>query len=300
MKRPKVGFATSVKMNKERIVVLGHRGFIGGFLHRKFCEHPHWETHGISTREVDLLKPEEVDAFFRHCNEETTLIFSAAIGRAKQDDEESFLKNITMAVHVAEALKKYPLKQCIFLSSIDVYGTPTKLPLHEKSPISPEGYYAFSKMASEFILQKGLSSQKTILTLLRLSGVYGPGNVENPVSTWLKTALEKGQISLFGDGSERRDYVWLADLYPFICQLIEKRIAGIFNVATGESYSLLEIIDRIRKIVPKPVEVIRSERKRPWLDYQFNSETLQKIIGPFSWTPLQEGLKSLHATFTNQ
>lgn len=285
---------------KNKIVILGHRGFIGNHLYHHFLNNPNFETLGLSSKEVNLLDKEQVENFSLEIDEKTVLVFCAAIPRAKQDDAESFLKNVIMVNHVAQVLKRHPPRQCLFLSSIDVYGTPTQGPIDEATSPVPDSYYGWAKYTAEFLLQKALSDQKTVLTILRLSGVYGRGKkLFNPINIWMESAIEKGQIDLFGDGSEQRDYIWLEDVYPLFCRMIDKKVGGIFNIATGQSYTLLEVIGQLKKIIPRPFEAVRSERKRPWLNYQFNTNALQEAIGPFSWVPLAQGLKSLYASFSN-
>lgn len=210
------------------------------------------------------------------------------------------MKNVTMVGHVASVLKKYPVRHCIFLSSIDVYGPPpARILLDEKTSPLPDEYYGWAKHGAEFLLRKALEDPGTILTILRLSGVFGPGeNASSPANLWMKEALRTGQISLYGDGLDQRDYVWVEDLYPVACRFIQNRHSGTFNIATGRSHSLLEIIEEIKKIVPKPVEVVRSESRRPRLDYRFDTGALQEAVGPFAWTPLSQGLKSLYAFYT--
>lgn len=283
---------------KKKLVILGHRGFIGEYLFREFSKNSNFETTGFSSQEINLLDKEQVEHLSAQWNEQTTLVFCSAIGRATQDDEESFLKNILMFQHVAMALKKNPLHHCFFLSSIDVYGKPSSFPLDEETPPAPDSLYGWAKYTGEFLLKRALNEQKTILTILRLSGVYGPSEKSlSPLNVWIRTAIKEGRITLFGDGSERRDYVWVEDIYPVLCRMIDKKIEGVFNIATGQSYSLLEIIDQFKKIVSNSIEVVYQERKRPWLDYQFNKNALEKAIGPFPWTPLSQGLKSLYASY---
>ena len=283
---------------KKKLVILGHRGFIGDYLFREFSKNPDFEILGFSSQEINLLDKEQVERLSAQWDEKTILVFCSAIGRATQDDEESFLKNILMVQHVATALKKKPLHHCFFLSSIDVYGKPSPSLLDEATLPVPDSFYGWAKYTGEFLLKRALSEQKTILTILRLSGIYGPGErSSNPLNIWIKTAIKEGRISLFGDGSELRDYVWVEDIYPVLRRLIDKKMEGVFNIATGQSYSLLEIIGHLKKIVSNPVEVLYQERKRPRLDYQFNKDVLQKAIGTFSWTSLPQGLKSLYASY---
>lgn len=277
------------------IVILGHRGCIGGVLYRHYKERYQLETAGFSSKELDLARGKGLSLLERELNPESVLIFCAALPRMKEDSPEAMQKNIAMAANVAAVLKSAPVRQCLFFSSIDVYGDLTRLPLTEADETSPTTCYGWAKRVGEFLLSEAVRGMPTRLAILRLAGVYGATDkAVSTVNTLAVSAFEKSEVTLFGDGSEERDYVWVEDLAPLTAALIEKKVAGVFNVATGKSSAILEIVSEIEKVLGKPLRKTFHPGKRPPLHYQFDIRRLQEAVGPLAWTPLSEGIRRLH------
>lgn len=167
-------------------------------------------------------------------------------------------------LNILEILRRNKLnpKRVLFSSSAAVYGNEKTLPKKETSPISPESPYAIDKFATErFVLKYGkLYNLNTTAT--RFFNVYGPK--QNPKSPYsgvisiISDRLKKGEsFTLFGDGSQTRDFVYIDDVINALLILSEneKSLHKVFNVATGTSVSLNKMIKVFEKVSKRNLNV---------------------------------------------
>jgi UDP-glucose 4-epimerase len=152
---------------------------------------------------------------------------------------------------VLEACRAFnPGVTIVFPSSRLVYGKPLYLPVDEKHPLAPESIYAAHKMAVEnyhFIYGKlyGLKA-----TVLRISNPYGPfqageGRAYGIANSFIQAAVSGRAITLFGDGSQRRDYLYIDDLVEalLLAASVPESRGRIYNIGDGQGTSLLELAE---------------------------------------------------------
>ncbi|MGC4175307.1 NAD-dependent epimerase/dehydratase family protein [Demequina sp.] len=178
-----------------------------------------------------------------------------------------------------------------------VYGPPAIAPFRETDEPSPANDYGRVKLAEERLL----ADQGVPHTVLRISNPYGPAQVSSAgravggqgvVGHWL-AAIRTGQpITLFGDGSAVRDYVYVDDVADAIATATERRHEGLINVGSGVGTSLAQLLGVVQKTVaPHPVEV-RSEPARgvdpvaAWLGV----DRAAQHLGWRATTSLEDGL----------
>jgi nucleoside-diphosphate-sugar epimerase len=140
----------------------------------------------------------------------------------------------------------------VYLSSVDVYGlVEDGRKLNEESHLAPVDFYSLSKQVSEFLLTKGCAVSGTLLTIFRLSGIYGPGDKDNStIYKLVSSACDKKEIVIHGHGTVQRDFVYVADVCWLVRAALERNVAGIYNVATGKSYSIKTIAGILRELMP--------------------------------------------------
>jgi nucleoside-diphosphate-sugar epimerase len=138
----------------------------------------------------------------------------------------------------------------VFSSSRLVYGKPQYLPVDEKHPLSTESIYAAHKLAVEnyHLIYGKLYGLKA--TVLRISNPYGPfqageGRAYGIANSFIQAAVSGRPITLFGDGSQRRDYLYIDDLVnAFLLAASAPDSRGkIYNIGEGQGKSLLELAE---------------------------------------------------------
>ncbi|WNC13904.1 NAD-dependent epimerase/dehydratase family protein [Brevibacillus brevis] len=202
--------------------------------------------------------------------------------------------NVLGLVNMLELSARYGVKKFIFASSAAVYGEQADVPIAEEVACSPMSPYGINKRLGEQYCEKWKEMYNLDTLCLRFSNVYGPrqgsegeGGV---ISIFLKHVRDGKQLTVFGDGGQTRDFIYVEDVADAIFRGSMNSATGVYNLSTAHETSVNELIALIRTFasVPdvlhlesRPGEIIRSS-----LD---NS----KIKRDFDWLPLyslQEGL----------
>ena len=281
----------------ERIIILGASGFIGKRLFDRFSLHRDLEVKGFSSKNCDLLSMNNVTNILSDITSNDVLVMTSAITRLKENTFNSMLKNIQMVENVSKVLVEHPVGQFVYLSTVDVYGIDLKkdVKIGEKLELNPNDYYATSKIVGEFLLKKECSKKDIPLTILRLSGVFGPGDKgESTIGALVQSAFKEKKVGIYGDGKDMRDYVYVDDIYKIINEATVRKPNMPINVATGRSYSILQIVDMIKSLSPYKFQVefrpkVNKGDKRID-DMIFDCSLLTKEFPNLQLTELKEGI----------
>lgn len=123
----------------------------------------------------NLLDAAEVERFLCGFADGVRVVFCAVINRLNDNSYHALVRNIQMAHNFAAAATRGKLGGVIFLSSVDVYGRTPELPITERTVTAPANFYGIAKLTSELLLRRP-GALNCPLTVLRLPGVYGPGD----------------------------------------------------------------------------------------------------------------------------
>ena len=208
--------------------------------------------------------------------------------------------NLKGAVTLLNAAVKANVKKIIFISSGGtVYGKPTTLPIEESHPTKPICSYGIIKLAIEHYLALyehlyGLQS-----VVLRLANPFGPRPAENAqqgvIACFLKQAITKGCITVWGDGTVIRDYIYISDVIEaFLCALHYTGDERIFNISSAEGRSVNEVILAIEQALKKPVKRVYTASRS--CDVPANVLAIARAQACLGWSPkvaFQEGVDNL-------
>ena len=194
-----------------------------------------------------------------------------------------------------------PDVRIVFASTRQIYGRPRLLPVDESHPIDPVDVNGINKTAGEWyhLLYGRVYGLRT--SVLRLTNTYGPRmRVRDARQTflgiWLKTALQNGEIQVFGDGSQQRDFTYVDDaVAAFLLAAASDAASGqVFNLGGSEHVALAGVAELIVElagsgnavIVPFPADREAIDIGDFYADYS-------RIEAALGWTPtvpLREGL----------
>ena len=152
----------------------------------------------------------------------------------------------------------------IVLASAYVYGIPERLPIHEDDPVRPSNPYALTKRMAEELCEFAGRVQGVPATVLRLFNVYGPGQREEFLIPSILRQVREGSEVRVLSLSPRRDYVFLADVVDAFARALGPS-AGFrcFNIGSGLSYSVREVIDIAQEIAGTSLAVVSESIDRP-------------------------------------
>lgn len=278
---------------KLRVLVLGHSGFIGGHLLAALGGDPLVASvAGVSLPGCDLTVRKHVEALRSRFLPGSVLIVCAAKKRQLGDDLEAFEQNVMMIANLCRVLKELPpLAKVIFFSSAAVYGEENHdVSITEETAIRPTSYYGAAKFAGECLLRKTLEPGTPVIAL-RPALVYGPGDgaMYGP-SGFIRSALAEDGIALWGDGSERREFVYVEDVAKLVQACVGSDFRGVLNVVNGRSDTFRELVREVGILRPG-IEVSERPRSKPKVDHAFDNSRLRELFPTWSPTPLTEGVR---------
>jgi nucleoside-diphosphate-sugar epimerase len=280
-----------------RLIVVGKHGYIASALCRWFDQRRIPYT-AISSSECDLEQVEAVARRFQEPgSEETQVVFTAAINPWLDNSASSYDKNLRMVSNFVAAMGAVNLKHVLYLSTVDVYGTAPPLPVSERSPPRPDSWYGRAKYECEQRVQH-CNSFGAAVTILRLPGIYGPGdNDRSVVGKLVRDIRDKNEVTLHANGGARRDYVSINDLCAIVAHLLAKRSQGTWNVATGTSLPIRQIASIIGDILGIAFRVVEGPSKEErYFDLVFDNSLLRSAIPGLKCTSLRRGILAYGGT----
>lgn len=161
--------------------------------------------------------------------------------------------NVCGMLNVLEATVENKVKKLVFASSMAVYGEPKLLPVEEDSQLRPISPYGFSKLRGELyckIFQDKFGLDTTVLRYFNTFGIrQTPSDYVGVTTTFINQALAGRPLTIFGNGKQTRDFVWVKDIARanMLAAFSKKSRGEIFNIASGNEISINDIADAINK-----------------------------------------------------
>ncbi|TDX59265.1 UDP-galactose 4-epimerase [Orenia marismortui] len=284
-------------MIEKTILVVGGAGYIGSHQVKLLDERGYnvviYDNLSKGSRDLvtvdnfeegDLADKERLREVFEKYEVDAVMHFAAFIevGESVKEPDKYYRNNVVNVINLLDIMLEYDVKYFIFSSTAAVYGEPEEIPIKEtqaKKPINP---YGKSKLMVEEILEDYDSSYNLKYNCFRYFNASGAdesgeiGEKHTPethlIPLILKTALEeRDEIYIFGtdydtkDGSCIRDFVHVNDLADAHVKGLERLFAGgsseVFNLGSGEGYSVKEIIDKSKEITGTDFKVVESDRR---------------------------------------
>ena len=214
--------------------------------------------------------------------------------------------NVFGTFNILEAIRKYN-KKLVFMSTCEAYGEVSNGKADETHPTNPKSPYAVSKLCADRYCYTYYLTYGLPITIIRSFNVYGPrqsyGVGGAVIPKFIKTVMSDKSPTIFGDGSQIRDYVYVKDVAHGIATAASQDFQGeIINLATG----------RGTKIKDVAYQIVKESGKEDSLEPQFvkgRPGELMRSIGNASkakklldWKPkvnFKKGLKNTFDSFKN-
>lgn len=277
---------------KNKILITGNKGFIGNYLIRYFNKTEN-VVEIVNTEGIDFCDAAEVN----NLPNVDVIVHLAArtfIPDSFIKSKDYYYNNIVSTLNILEKAKTDKAK-VVFLSTY-VYGAPIYLPVDENHPIQPMNPYTQSKVICEQLCEAYSRDFLIPVIVLRPFNIYGPGQSFNFFIPTILSQIDKEVINL-QDSKPKRDYIFINDLIDLIVLLLKQDFIGyeVYNVGTGVSYSVKEIVNII-------LDLSKSSAKVNFTDTPRQGEvndcyaSVEKLFLKYQWnpkTPLIEGLKEV-------
>lgn len=265
-----------------KIAITGADGFLGKAVVKQLkLRKIDYST--LNRKKHNLLKPNSLKSLV---SGKDTIIHLAAINKGENVD--IIRTNVLGTVSLLEAISKYaPGARIIFSSSFQVYLR--------------DGLYGLSKRAGEDLIVEYAKKSNLQGIILRISNIYGPGGKPfyNSVIATFAHLIKKGeQIKVNGDGSSKRDFIFVSDVAEAIVKAAlysSKNPFEIVDICSGKETTLNEILKTLKKVSRKKVEVVYNTevKDKPW---PTSDKNYKKAFNLIKWKPttsLEKGLKKV-------
>ncbi len=306
-------------LKPKTLLITGGAGFIGSRVAASFAEEGYRVVivDDLSTGKKENLPPRIKFYHLDICNNvELEKVFSKEkpqyvshhaaqinVRRSVSDPCFDAQVNILGMINVLENCRRYDVRRIVFASSGGVlYGEGNDLPFDEESTLQPFSPYGVSKCSGEYYLHCYAQLHNLEFISLRYSNVYGPGqdpSGEAGVIVIFISAMLKGvSPTIFGDGEQLRDYIYVDDVVMANKLALKKGSSGTFNIGTGRPTSVNELFRMIAKEVGFPNKPIYAPCRQG--EIFKNCLNIAKSEALLDWKPtiqLKEGLKRTIAHF---
>ncbi len=238
-----------------------------------------------------LLREEKIDTVFH-------LAAQIDVRRSVEDPVFDAEVNVLGTIRVAQAAGRAGVAQVVFSSSGGaIYGDPVGERADEEHPLNPCSAYGVAKLAGEKYLAALAPDAGFLLTVLRYANVYGPrqdGRGEaGVVGIWMNRLLSGQGAVVYGDGSQTRDFVHVADVVAANQAAFLRRVPGVFNVGTGLETSVNELYGLVAAACdvdapPRYAPGKPGEQRRSVLD----PSRAREVLGLTELVPLEGGMRA--------
>ena len=251
----------------------------------------------VSVHQIDLRAEELMGTVGRFS---PAVVFHLAaqtsVAASMSDPRRDADINIVGTVNLLEASSRAEVNRFVFTSSVAVYGSEVALPAREVSPPRPESPYGISKKVAEDYLRFWRQERGLEYAVIRPSNIYGPrqdpSGEAGVVAIFSRACRDRRRPTIFGSGTDTRDYVYVDDVVDALIRGSELGEGGTYNVGTGIETSTAEVFETVARHArfgggaihgpPRPGDVPRSV-----LDWSLAREEL----GWQPFTTFEEGIR---------
>jgi UDP-glucuronate 4-epimerase len=229
---------------------------------------------------------------------EAEVVFHLAARPGVGDSWENFQEyvdsNVVGSKMVFEAAAEAGCR-VVYASSSSIYGDAAALPATETAAPDPISPYAASKVMTEALANVFTSSLGLDAVGLRYFSVYGPRQrPDMAITRFIRAIEEGGEVTVFGDGLQRRDMTFVSDVVEGTLQAARHgRTGAVYNIASGRPVALIDILEELGEVMGIPVNLTLVEERlgdvrATWGDV----ERAAAELGYAPRTALREGLEA--------
>jgi UDP-glucose 4-epimerase len=227
------------------------------------------------------------------------LAAQVAVVHSVQNPLHDMQVNYGGTLHVLEYARATGVKKVVLASSAAVYGDVTEMPVAEETACHPVSPYGIDKLASEHALFYYASVHGVPTAALRFFNVYGPRqDPSSPYSGVISIFTDRARagrpLTIFGDGLQTRDFVYVGDVVRAIASALALDAPFVLaNVGTGSEITVLELARTIVELVGTRVTIEHApQRAGEILKSRARVDRLRDVLGVVAKTPLADGLRA--------
>jgi UDP-glucose 4-epimerase len=254
-------------------------------------------VEGETVSLADLTREEAMRQVAGSIEPPDGVVWLAASIRQRGGIDETAAEDVRVMVEAPlrflQALREAPAT-FVYLSSIQVYGRPERLPVAEDHPTRPFTAYGVAKLCGEQMLRLACKARGTVFTALRAAFIYGPGqHPANVIPRFLEQVRRGEAPVVHGSGRDVRDDVYVGDVAAVVERALARRAPGAFNVASGRPHPLGEVAEAACRFGPPGLAPVHAGVPSHWVDRWYAVDAARTALGFDVWTRFEEGLAAM-------
>ena len=283
-----------------RVLLLGSEGFVGKNLVDGLKDKHDLLTADISNtgsyenyQKFDITNLDESLNLIKNFDVVINLV-THTLTQSLNDTISNANTNIIGLLNVLEACKNNNIKKTIFTSASSIIGVPEDFHVNEKHLVVPKTAYGITKMASEHYLRLYKEMYDLNYVVFRFFNIYGPHQKNGLIPTFYKKIQNNEEITVFGQGKQIRDFVYVPDIIPFFDNAIvdSKFDNETYNLGTGNGTTIIEIIEKLASLLSiKPKINFQPERPGEIGNFVSDTHNLESKFDSKPETSIEDGLK---------
>lgn len=302
-----------------RVLVTGGAGFIGS----NFCGHvarerPDWqltvldkltyagrrenlaeleEAGTVRFVHGDICDPRAVREAMTGCSRVVNFAAETHVDRSIEDSA-GFVRTDVEGVRVLlEELRRTGGRLFLQVSTDEVYGSVETGRSTEDDPLQPRSPYSASKAGGELLAMGYWHTHGTPVVVTRASNNYGPRQYpEKLIPLFITNAMEGRELPVYGDGGNRRDWIYVEDHCAALLRVLEAAEPGsVYNIGAGQEHSNLEVTEAILEAVGAERDLIRFVSDRPGHDRRYALD-VSRMARDLGWKPTVDFARGLRMT----
>jgi UDP-glucose 4-epimerase len=294
------------KFSGERILITGGNGQVGSRLVERLKKSdvvlyvldisplsPY--NNEIKFLKCDITKEEQLKFNKGSLKEIDLVVHLASVIEGSTDICVNAIPSIDVNILGTLNLLKYveSASMVLYSSSYMVYGIPQYNPVDESHPTDPQCIYGTSKLGTEKYLQIYSNRMNIPVAILRFMGIYGPrlpADSGQAIPNFIKCVRNNIPPHIYGNGSDKRNHVYIDDAVDAIILALEKRSKGIYNIGGDRGYSAHELAEIIIQLSEKSLEPVYLPRTGVEHDFVCDISLAESELSYSPKVDIREGL----------
>lgn len=281
---------------KKNILVIGGTGFIGSEIISQLIKIDEYNTYSFGHKKNDsctsfigdVEKIETLEKVYKEIHFDVTLVLYGLKSIGGSIDISKYSTNeIGGMINILSCCDRYGCKKVIYTSSSALYTSGQNI--DENSDLECKSFYSFTKYTNENLLRwykKIKNIDYEIVRCFNVAGITESNRVSNDI---ISLILQENKITILGsdfetsDGTLIRDYIHVKDVARAIVKCIELKNSNIFNIASGNGYSIKELIKIIEEHKKSRINVSLAPRRD--IDQDCLIADIHKAKTVLDWSP---------------
>jgi nucleoside-diphosphate-sugar epimerase len=259
--------------------------------------------NNIKFKRINILDKKKLFRAVKGCEIIFHLAAKTSVPESIIDPNKYFLNNIEGTFNILESARINKIKYVVFSSSAAVYGNNSP-PLKESFILNPKSPYALSKKIGEELCRYYFENYNINCACLRYMNIYGPKQRNDSpysgvISIILKCMISNKEFKMYGNGNQKRDFVFVDDVARANIFFSKNKGFGIYNIGSGKKVSINEIIKIIEKTSGKNVKIKKMPKRIGDIKDSYADISKTKKKGFVTKKNLYDGIKETYNYFLN-